>query len=84
MPTLVAGHPALELCNTRGGWGTDHPNDYLTDFTALAIWSREIGLLSADESRAVRRSAELAPRRATATLRRVLDLREQLYHTLTA
>jgi predicted RNA-binding Zn ribbon-like protein len=84
LPALVAGHPALELCNTRGGWGTDHPNEYLVDVRALIIWSREVGVLSPAEAQTALRLADASAAPAGAVLRRSLDLRAHLYATLTA
>jgi predicted RNA-binding Zn ribbon-like protein len=84
LPAAVAGHPALELCNTRAGWGTASPKEYLVDFTALALWARETRLMSPTETRAVLRSAAAAPRRARASLSRAIELREALYAAVTA
>jgi len=47
VPDRVAGHPGLELCNTRAGWGTLAPREYLTDDHALTVWAIDGGLLSA-------------------------------------
>ena len=30
LPDPVGGHPALDFCNTRAGWGTADPKEYLT------------------------------------------------------
>jgi predicted RNA-binding Zn ribbon-like protein len=84
VPDAVAGHPALELCNTRAGWGSPNPKEYLVDFRALAIWARETGVLSADESRTDRHTASVHPQQGVAVLRRVLALRSALYLALTA
>jgi predicted RNA-binding Zn ribbon-like protein len=48
LPDAVAGHPALDFCNTRAGWGTPEPKEYLTDYRALALWTRDAGLLASD------------------------------------
>ncbi len=49
LPKPVAGHPALELCNTFAGWGepADEGREYLNSYRDLAIWAREQGLISA-------------------------------------
>jgi predicted RNA-binding Zn ribbon-like protein len=83
IPDAVAGHPALELCNTRAGWGSPNPKEYLVDFTALAIWARETGLLSPAETRTVRHVPSEHPPQAAAMLHRVLELRGALYAALT-
>jgi hypothetical protein len=48
LPDAIGGHPALDFCNTRAGWGTATPKEYLTSPAALALWCREAGLLTAD------------------------------------
>jgi predicted RNA-binding Zn ribbon-like protein len=45
LPDPVAGHPALDFCNTRAGWGSPTPKEYLTDGRALRLWVAEAGLL---------------------------------------
>jgi predicted RNA-binding Zn ribbon-like protein len=48
LPKPVAGHPALELCNTLAGWD-DPPEDrkeWLTSGEHLAVWTEFTGLLN--------------------------------------
>ncbi len=47
LPEPVGGHPALDFCNTRAGWGLPDPKEYLTGPRALLLWVREAGLLPA-------------------------------------
>jgi predicted RNA-binding Zn ribbon-like protein len=47
VPDRVAGHLGLELCNTRAGWESLTPREYLTDDHALAVWAIDAGLLTA-------------------------------------
>jgi len=47
LPDAVGGHPALDFCNTRAGWGDPRPKEYLTGPQVLALWARENGLLQA-------------------------------------
>ena len=46
LPKPIAGHPALELCNTIAMWGLPQEHDYLVDGHVLAVWARERGLVS--------------------------------------
>jgi hypothetical protein len=46
LPDLVAGHPALDFCNTRAGWGQPDPKEYLTDPRALTLWTVDAGLIN--------------------------------------
>lgn len=45
LPDRVAGHVALEFCNTRAGWGTATPREYLTSPAALTAWAADNALL---------------------------------------
>lgn len=47
VPDAVSGHPALDFCNTRAGWGTSAPKEYLVSDRAFAVWARESALLDA-------------------------------------
>jgi predicted RNA-binding Zn ribbon-like protein len=73
VPDAVGNHPALDFCNTRAGWGTSSPKEYLRAPTVLPLWARETGLLSpADLTRPPDADADAA-------LARALLLREALY-----
>jgi predicted RNA-binding Zn ribbon-like protein len=45
LPDAVGGHPALDFCNTRAGWGDPRPKEYLTGPHVLGLWARENGLV---------------------------------------
>jgi predicted RNA-binding Zn ribbon-like protein len=79
VPLPVAGHPALDFCNTRAGWGTERPKEYLRDPSVLAIWAREAGLVTAVDATDLIRATEHRPQIAQALLTRALTLREALY-----
>jgi predicted RNA-binding Zn ribbon-like protein len=87
LPDPVAGHPALDFCNTRAGWGTPTPKEYLSGPRALRLWVAEAGLsvttVAAEAGTATDTDGDLdgdlddhAGRRA---LQRALRLREALY-----
>jgi predicted RNA-binding Zn ribbon-like protein len=69
LPDAVGGHPALDFCNTRAGWGDPGPKEYLRAPGVLALWARENGLVPAAR-------ADLDDERS---LDRALALREALY-----
>jgi predicted RNA-binding Zn ribbon-like protein len=72
IPLRLAGHPALDFCNTRAGWGDREPKEYLGSLAHLATWARAAGLI------------ETAPAEEdAAVLRRALALREALYAVCT-
>ena len=83
LPDHVAGHLALELCNTKALWGLPTEREYLHEFTDLALWAREHEVLSPAETRAVRGPLLSDGERATA-LRQVRTLRAAVFGTVTA
>jgi predicted RNA-binding Zn ribbon-like protein len=80
LPDHVAGHVALELCNTKALWGLATEKEYLTDFTALLLWAQEHRLVSAAEAAALR---DEPVARQRAALRDVRALRAALYAAVT-
>lgn len=48
LPKPLAGHPALELCNTLAGWREppEHRNEWLATPDHLAIWAEFSGLVT--------------------------------------
>ena len=83
LPLPVAGHPALELCNTIAGWGDPEPHDYLASYPHVAELARGLGLLTAAQARALRAAATDQPRQASQVLGDVRRFRADLYATLT-
>ena len=79
LPVPVAGHPALELCNTRAGWLTESPREYLTGYAELTVWARENDLLPSSTVTALLAAASEHPRAANAVLRAARAFREDLY-----
>jgi predicted RNA-binding Zn ribbon-like protein len=77
MPDHVAGHRALEFCNTMALWGRPDVHEYLTDHTAAVIWGREHGLLDEDEARLLR---SVSPARGRSLLGQLRTLRAGLYY----
>jgi predicted RNA-binding Zn ribbon-like protein len=81
LPVPLAGHVALELCNTYAGWGEEEGHDYLASYEALAVWARERALI--DEAAAsVLLGARRDGREADRILARVRRLRGALYEVL--
>jgi predicted RNA-binding Zn ribbon-like protein len=77
LPERVAGHPALELHNTVGGWRFPEPREYLVDYRALLTLSRDLGVVSTDESDAL--LARAATPYARGVLREIKRLRSALH-----
>jgi predicted RNA-binding Zn ribbon-like protein len=83
LPRAVAGHPALELCNTLAGWGDDAPKEYLTTYDHLAAWAGVLDLLPPAAVRRLRRLAARDRAGAAAVLADGRALRADLYAALT-
>lgn len=79
LPVGVGRHPALDFCNTRAGWDSPTPKEYLTSYAHLAIWTRECGLLRPASAGELLRSAQTAPAEARSVLDRTLQLRSAAY-----
>ncbi|MGZ4485582.1 MAG: CGNR zinc finger domain-containing protein [Nocardioidaceae bacterium] len=83
LPQPLAGHPALELCNTWAGWNTPgEDGDYLTSYDTLAVWAREQQLLSAEQADRAMRAAGRSRRQAVEVLATTRELRHSLYWLL--
>ncbi len=80
MPDHVAGHPALELCNTKALWDLPTEREYLTDFTAAVIWAGEHQLVTRAEARLLRAEPAAQQRAALGRLR---ALRRTVYVAVT-
>ncbi len=80
LPDHVAGHVALEFCNTRAGWGSAEPKEYLVSSRAPVLWAADVGL------RPIEDAGQSRPAPACPTgdqdgepVLRALALREALY-----
>lgn len=82
LPVAVGGHPALDFCNTRAGWESAAPKEYLRSWDHLVVWAREAGLLDAGSVTALRGDAQARPAVARRVLRAALEFREAAYPVL--
>jgi predicted RNA-binding Zn ribbon-like protein len=80
---LVGGHPALDLVNTVS-WrqDTDRRRENLSEPLDLLTWTHRTGLLDERHLTAIRVAMAADPQMAAGVLRRVQELREQLYRHL--
>lgn len=85
LPKPVAGHPALELCNTRSHWGgpDELAHEYLLDHAHLTTLATVSGLLPPDRAATLVRTAARHSGEADSELERALSLRGDLYAVLT-
>jgi predicted RNA-binding Zn ribbon-like protein len=84
LPVLLAGHPALDFCNTRAGWNGGLEGEYLVAYDHLAVWAGFAGLLSAERVQQLRDRAHRHPGAARGALRRAHAARDRIYRALLA
>ena len=82
LPALLAGHPALDFCNTRAGWNGGVASEYLNGYDHLAVWAGSSGLLTAERVEGVRARARRHPAAARGALRRAHAARDRIYQAL--
>ncbi len=85
LPRPVAGHPGLELVNTRSGWGRtwNERQEYLRGYPTLLALARDQGVVDATRDEELARLAVRHPRAAEAELRRAVDLRRDVHDVAT-
>lgn len=74
-----AGRWCLDFANTLRKRLTAHPVELLVSYAELVAWSRQAGVLTAQEARALLREANGRPEEAATVLRRAFRLREAIY-----
>lgn len=83
LPAALAGHPALDFCNTLAGWNSAEPREYLVSYAHLAVWAREEGLVARSTATRLCQDAELDPSGANSEIERARALRGALYAVCT-
>jgi len=78
-PRLLGERVCLDFVNSVESRASSHPQDFLTDYTALVHWGMHAGLLSTAEEQALLSLAQQHPQQAEATWARAMRLRETLY-----
>lgn len=85
LPRQLAGHPALELVNTRAGWSQPYDEttqEYLKDLDHLVVLAHANDLVSERTAKRLRRRAAGDPQRAMAVVDRARRLRADLHDLL--
>jgi predicted RNA-binding Zn ribbon-like protein len=76
---LSGGRLCLDFANTLDHRPTGRPKERLETYADLAAWSRESGILSAREERALLARAQGAPGKALKVLDRARSMREAIF-----
>jgi predicted RNA-binding Zn ribbon-like protein len=82
VPLAVTGDPALNFCNTRAGWGSPTPKEYLHSHAHLAVWAGHVGLLGPAAVARQRRLGVAMPDAGAAAVDRAVTFRSALYAVL--
>jgi predicted RNA-binding Zn ribbon-like protein len=83
LPVRLGGSAALDFCNTRAGWGSPAPLEYLTSYAHLVVFARDVSLVGAGTAERLVRQARRDPTSAARVLGRTRALREALYTACT-
>lgn len=81
---FLGGALALDFTNTVDWHDGPAPSDRLRDYSDLADWAREAGVLTLAEADAVKRRARQEPAQAAEALRRTILVRESLFRIFRA
>ena len=76
---LLGGRLCLDYANTADWHATDHPDEFLTSYSDLVIWSQHAGILTERQAKRLLLKAADHPQEATAVLQRAVVLREAIY-----
>ena len=74
----------LDFANTVEWHASDQPEEHLKSYPDLVAWAERVGILTNDEARRLARAASHRPAEATEVLRQAVELREAIYHILSA
>lgn len=76
---LLGGRLCLDYANTVDWHASDHPEEFLTSFSDLVIWSRHAGILTERQAKRLLQKGADCPQEAAAVLQRAIVLREAIY-----
>lgn len=79
LPAPLAGHPALELCNTLAGWNDPDPGDFFQVYDQFAVWAMAFGVVEVPVGQRLRRRARRHPEEAKAALEEARAFRASFY-----
>lgn len=81
---LLGGCLCLDFVNTVDWHASDHPHEWLHDYSDLLAWGRHAGALEAARAESLANEALLRPAEARAVLERAIVFREALYRLFLA
>lgn len=81
---FTGGHLALDFANTVNSRPSDHPEELLTDYAALAVWARDAGAIPPNAYEKLYVQAVQAPGRAVEALEEGVKLRDAIFAVFSA
>jgi len=81
---LLGGELSLDFANTVDWHDSEHPHEWLTNYSDLVAWSRHAGILTDGQAAHLLRQAALRPRDAATVLERAIALREAIFRIFSA
>jgi predicted RNA-binding Zn ribbon-like protein len=84
VPESNSGRLALDFANTVDWHASSHPEEGLTSYDKLLEWGKAHAILTAAGARSLKTQAAKRPAEAHAVLEKSIELREAIYHILSA
>src|SRR5579884_3264366 len=81
---LLGGRLCLDFSNTMEPRIGKEPDDFLTNYTDLVVWSQHAGVISKEEADYLLSQAYNQPVAATAVWEQAIRLREMIYRVFTS
>ncbi len=81
---LVGGRLCLDFANTIGSHDTDHPEEHLTSYHDLLLWSRRAGVLTEEKQEQLAREAAARSAEAAVIFEQAREVREVIYRVFAA
>jgi predicted RNA-binding Zn ribbon-like protein len=81
---VVASDVSLEFANTAEWHAGSDPKERLTSYGKAVEWGRRVGVLSDSQAQSLLARADADPRGQQEALRRIIALREAVYHIFSA
>ena len=80
----MSGNVSLDFANTAEWHAGPQPEERLTSYAAVIEWARKHDILSESQAQRLLETAGAHPEDETAAMRRILALREAVYHVFSA
>lgn len=76
---LIGERLCLDFANTASWHEKDYPDELLTSYDKLVVWSKHAGILSSEQGEALLEESDRSPRKAEKVLGNCIELRETIF-----